>query len=179
MTPHIICIVGKKKSGKTTFMEKLVPELRKLKIAVGVVKHDAHTFEIDHEGKDSWRLKQAGAETVVVSSPDRIAMIKSVDHEMSLPELAEMLFADKHLVLAEGYFNSDQPKIEVHRREAHDRPLCDRLNLVEKQLVAMVTDRDVAVDVPKFGLEDAGEVAAYIARKYFGWVNNGMWALQD
>ena len=179
MKPQIICIVGKKKSGKTTFMERLLPELRKLGISVGAVKHDAHSFEIDREGKDSWRLKQAGAETVVISSPDRIAMIKSVTREMTLPELAENLFADKHLVLAEGYFNSDQPKIEVHRRDTHERPLCDRHNQVEKKLVAMVTDRGVEADVPKFGLDDAGEVATHIARKYFGWVSSGMWALQD
>ncbi|AMK10311.1 MAG: molybdopterin-guanine dinucleotide biosynthesis protein B [Pseudodesulfovibrio sp.] len=179
MTPHILCIVGKKKSGKTTFMEKLLPELRKLGLSVGAVKHDAHSFEIDHEGKDSWRLKQAGAETVVVSSPERVAMIRTVKREQTLEELAEDLFRDKDLVLAEGYFNSPHPKIEVYRREAHDRPLCDRGNQGDRKLIAMVTDRGVDADVPKFGLDDAHEVAAHVARKYFGWVNSGMWATHD
>lgn len=175
MAPRILCIVGKKKSGKTTFMEKLIPELRKLGISVGVVKHDAHSFEMDHEGKDSWRLKKAGAATVVVSSPERVAMIKSVDKEMTLPELAESLFADKRIVLAEGYFNSDEPKIEVHRRDAHDRPLCDRSNQHDKRLLAMVTDRGVDADVPKFELDDAADVASWVARSFLGWVNNRMW----
>lgn len=175
MEPHIICIVGKKKSGKTTFIEKLIPELKALGISVGAVKHDAHSFEMDREGKDSWRLKQAGAETVVISSPDRIAMIKSVDREQSLAELAQSLFADKQLVIAEGYFNSEHPKIEIHRQDAHDRPLCNSQNQTEKKLIAMVTDRGVDADIPIYGLEDAKEIAVWIARSYLGWVQNGMW----
>jgi len=179
MSQHILCIVGKKKSGKTTFMEKLIPEVQKLGLSVGAVKHDAHSFEMDVEGKDSWRLKQAGAETVVISSPDRVAMIKSVDREHPLEDLAATLFADKDLVLAEGYFNADLPKIEIYRGDAQIQPLCDRRNQHAKKLVAMVTDRDVDADVPKFGLDDAADVAAHIARKYFGWVYNGMWDTHD
>jgi len=168
MNPHIICIVGKKKSGKTTFIEKLIPELRALGIAVGAIKHDAHSFEMDREGKDSWRLKQAGAETVVISSPDRIAMIKSVDHEQPLAELARSLFADKQLVIAEGYFNSDHPKIEIYRKDAHDRPLCNSRNQVEKKLVAMVTDHRVDANIPVYDLDDAGGMAVWIARSCLG-----------
>lgn len=175
MPPAIVSIVGKKKCGKTTFLEKLIPELQSLGVHVGVVKHDAHSFEMDHEGKDTWRLKQAGADTVVVSSPDRVAMIKSVSREQSLDALAETLFADMHIVLSEGYFNADHPKIEVHRRDAHDAPLCDRQNQEEKRLIGMVTDRGVSADVPVFGLDDAREVAIFLARKYLGWVHNRMW----
>ncbi len=179
MAPRIICIVGKKKSGKTTFLEKLIPELRALGVSVGAVKHDAHTFDIDREGKDSWRLKRAGAETVVVSSPERIAMIKSVDHELTLDEMAKALFSDKHVVLTEGYFKSNHPKIEVHRGDEHKYPLCNRDNQAEKKLLAMVTDRDVDADVPKFDPEDAKGVAAHIARSSLGWVHNRMWQGQD
>lgn len=77
MTPPVICIVGKKKSGKTTFIEKLIPELQALGLSVGTVKHDAHSFDMDHEGKDSWRHRHCGAETVVVSSPAQVAVIRS------------------------------------------------------------------------------------------------------
>ncbi|BCS88869.1 molybdopterin-guanine dinucleotide biosynthesis protein B [Pseudodesulfovibrio sediminis] len=175
MAPHIICIIGKKKSGKTTFMEKLIPELLKLGVSVGAIKHDAHAFEMDHEGKDSWRLKQAGAETVVISSPNRVAMIRTVNQEQTLPELVDSLFRDKQIVLAEGYFNSDQPKIEVHRREVHDRPLCTNQNQAEKKLLAMVSDWGVEADVPRFDLDDARDVAAWIARSSLGWVQNRMW----
>ena len=176
MAPPIICIVGKKKSGKTTFIEKLLPELKALGVSVGTVKHDAHSFEIDHEGKDSWRHRRAGAETVVVSSPTRVAIIKNVDDELWLPELAKEFFDDRHLIIAEGYFRSDQPKIEVHRSDAHTHPLCDRQNEKEKKLLAMVSDVTVDTDQPTFGLDEAREVAAFIARHHLGWVQNGMWS---
>ncbi len=179
MAPPIVCIIGKKKSGKTTFIERLVPELKALGISVGTVKHDAHSFDIDHEGKDSWRHRMAGAETVVVSSPDKIAMIKAVEHELSLPELAECLFADRHLIVAEGFFRSDQPKIEVHRKAAHNEPLCNAGNQADKSLIAMVTDSDTDTDKPVFGLGDAKDVAAWLARRYRGWVREGMWSRRD
>ena len=67
--PALVAIVGKSDSGKTTLIEKVVPELVKLGLRVGTVKHDAHSFEIDHPGKDSWRHGQAGAEAYVIASP--------------------------------------------------------------------------------------------------------------
>lgn len=175
MTPAIICIVGKKKSGKTTFMEKLLPELKRLGISVGTIKHDAHSFEMDTEGKDSWRHRQAGSETVCVSSPSQVAVIKQVEREMTLSELAKDFFADKHIILTEGYFRSDHLKIEVHRSEAHSVPLCEKGNEQEKKLIAMVTDACVDTTQPCFGLEEAREVAAFIARQHLGWVQSGMW----
>lgn len=179
MAPTIICIVGKKKSGKTTFIEKLLPELKALGISVGTIKHDAHSFSMDHEGKDTWRHRQAGAETVVISSPNQIAMIKTVEHELSLPELAECMFADRQLIIAEGFFRSDQPKIEIHRQDAHDEPLCDRNNADEKHLIAMVTDGKPDMDTPVFGVEDAKDVASWLARHYTGWVLDGTLSLGD
>lgn len=175
MTPPIICIVGKKKSGKTTFMEKLLPEIKKLGISVGTIKHDAHSFEMDVEGKDSWRHRKAGSETVVVSSPDRVALIKEVGREMRLGELADQFFRDRQLILAEGYFRSDYHKIEVHRSDAHERPLCETGNESEKKLIAMVTDVGVNTTRPTFGLDEAKQVAALIARQHLGWVQSGMW----
>ncbi len=176
MAPPIICIVGKKKSGKTTFIEKLIPELKALGISVGTVKHDAHSFEMDHEGKDTWRHRQAGSETVVVSSPTQVAVIKTVEKEMWLPELVEEFFADRQLVITEGYFRSDQPKIEIHRSEAHARPLCNKQNEEEHQLMAMVSDVAVDTDKPVYDLDDAKGVAVFIARHHLGWVQSGMWS---
>ncbi|WP_419786108.1 molybdopterin-guanine dinucleotide biosynthesis protein B [Pseudodesulfovibrio sp.] len=176
MTPHIVCIVGKKKSGKTTFIEKLLRELRSMGVSVGTVKHDAHSFEMDHEGKDSWRHRRAGAETVVVSSPGQVAVIKEVKREMTLSELAETFFGDRQLVIAEGYFRTEHPKVEIFRTQAHDLPLCDKGNEEERNLLAMVTDDPVDTTCPVFGLDDSVEVAALLARRYLGWVRNGMWA---
>lgn len=156
-------------------MEKLLPELKKLGISVGTIKHDAHSFEIDHEGKDSWRHRQAGAETVVVSSPTQVAIIKTVADEMWLSELAEEFFKDRQLIIAEGYYRSDHPKIEVHRADAHSHPLCDRQNEDDRNVLAMVSDMWLDTDKPCFGLDDAKEVAALIARRELGWVSSGMW----
>lgn len=175
MNPPIICIVGKKKSGKTTFIEKLLPELKALGISVGTIKHDAHSFEMDKEGKDTWRHRRAGSETVCVSSPDRVAVIKKVEKELSLEELAEQFFGDRQLVITEGYYRSDHPKIEVHRSDAHGRPLSEAGNEKEKKLIAMVSDVGVNTNQPTFGLEEAKQVAAFIARQHLGWVQSGMW----
>ena len=81
--PALVAVVGKSDSGKTTLIEKLVPELVELGLRVGTVKHDAHSFEIDHPGKDSWRHGQAGAQAYVIASPERLAYIAKLDGEMA------------------------------------------------------------------------------------------------
>jgi molybdopterin-guanine dinucleotide biosynthesis protein B len=168
MGPKIVCVVGKKKSGKTTFLEALVPALKDLGLRVGTVKHDAHSFDMDHEGKDSWRHRRAGADSVAVSSPTQLALIKSVDRELGLSELALEFFADRQVVLAEGYFRSDMPKVEVHRSEAHAEPLCNADNAAEKKLLAFVSDTKQDLGVPFFGLDQAREVARLIAERLLG-----------
>ena len=75
----IVSIVGKSNSGKTTLIEKLIAELTRRGWRVATIKHNRHGFEIDHEGKDSWRHKQAGAVATVVASPRRIAVIEDTE----------------------------------------------------------------------------------------------------
>ena len=72
----MISIVGYADSGKTTLIEKLVPELKKRGYRVGTIKHAVHEPSLDTQGKDSWRHFNAGADTVVVSSLEKIALIK-------------------------------------------------------------------------------------------------------
>ncbi len=175
MAAPIICIVGKKKSGKTTFIEKLLPELKALGISVGTIKHDAHSFEMDVEGKDSWRHRKAGSDTVVVSSPTQVAIIKQIEKELTLDELAAQFFPDRQIIITEGYFRSDHHKIEVHRSEAHNRPLCSSSDEDDRKLIAMVSDVGVDTKKPLFGLDEAKAVANMIARQYLGWVQSGMW----
>lgn len=113
MPAPIISIVGKSDSGKTTLIEKLVPELTRRGYAVATVKHDAHQFDIDHRGKDSWRHKQAGAVTTVISSPAKAAVVKSVDRELTLDEIAVAFLMDVDVILTEGFKREAKPKIEV------------------------------------------------------------------
>lgn len=70
MNPPVVSIVAKSGTGKTTLLEKLIAEMKQRGFRVAAIKHDAHRFNIDHEGKDSWRLTAAGADTMLVTSPE-------------------------------------------------------------------------------------------------------------
>ncbi len=112
MTPPVICIVGKSKSDRTRLMEALVKELKSRGLRVGALKHHKHgDFEIDKEGKDTWKYAKAGADTVAISSSVKLAVIKNVKGEMELGEILDRYFADNDIVLADGFALSDKPRI--------------------------------------------------------------------
>ncbi len=114
MMPPVICIVGKSKSGKTILMEALIKELKSRGLMVGALKHHKHgDFEIDIEGKDSWKYAKAGADAVAISSPAKFAVIKNVNEEMEIDEICDRYFTDCDIVLAEGFTLSDKPRIIV------------------------------------------------------------------
>ncbi len=160
--PQMISVVGKSQSGKTTFIEKLIPELKKRGYRIGVIKHAFHKFDMDKEGKDSWRHKAAGADTVIVASQGGIAMVK--DHPFENLDSLECYFQEADLVITEGFKRGDKPKIEVFRSAAHQSPLCQQH---KDDLVALVTDAtDVNLDVPRFGLEEIGRLADLIEEKF-------------
>lgn len=158
----IVSIVGKSDSGKTTFIEKLLPELVRRGYRVATVKHDVHGFEVDREGKDSWRHKQAGAHTTVISSPQKVALIRDVEKDLTLAELREKLIQDVDLILSEGFKKDAQPKIEIFRTEKHKELLCTK----EDNLVAIVSDKEFDVGVPCFSLDDAQGVADFVEKKF-------------
>lgn len=159
----IISVVGKSGAGKTTFLEKLIRELKRREIRVAVVKHDTHGFDIDKPGKDTWRMAEAGADAVVISSPFKMALIKTVDHDMTPDEIATYLDGDVDLILTEGYKRGDKPKIEISRSDVSRVLLCS-----EDELVAVVTDQQFDMAVPHFGLEDAPGVASLLERDVLG-----------
>jgi molybdopterin-guanine dinucleotide biosynthesis protein B len=156
--PAIVSIVGKSGSGKTTLLEKLIPELTGMGLKVGTIKHDVHGFEIDHPGKDSWRHKQAGSVITIISSPQRIGMVMDVDHDRTLDELASF-FSGVDIILTEGYKRENKPKIEVFRREAHAEPLCRDDN----NLIALMTNADVDLGVPRFALHNIEGLAHFLS----------------
>jgi molybdopterin-guanine dinucleotide biosynthesis protein B len=158
----IISIVGKSDSGKTTFIEKLLPELTRRGYRVATVKHDVHGFEVDREGKDSWRHKQAGAHTTIISSPQKVALIRDVEKDLTLAELREKFILDVDLLLSEGYKKDVQPKIEIFRMEKHQELLCTP----EDNLVAIVSDKEFHVGVSCFSLDDVKGVADFIENKF-------------
>ncbi len=168
----IISVVGKSEVGKTTFLEKLIAELKRRGYRVATVKHDVHGFDIDRPGKDSWRLAQAGSDSVVIASPKKLALIKRLDREMTLNEIAALL-EDVDIILTEGYKRGDAPKIEVSRREKGRELLC-----TPEELVAIVSDQPFDMDVPQFGLEDSEGVADLLEAEFLladrGAVNEGV-----
>ncbi|NIS62344.1 MAG: molybdopterin-guanine dinucleotide biosynthesis protein B [Proteobacteria bacterium] len=158
----IISIVGKSDSGKTTLIEKIVPELIRRGYRVTTVKHDLHGFEIDKEGKDSWRHKQAGAHGVIISSPQKVALIRDVDKDMSLEELRESFGGDADLIVSEGFKKDVQPKIEVFRKEVHGELLCTK----ENNLVAIASNRRFDIGVPCLDLDDIKGIVDIIESRF-------------
>jgi molybdopterin-guanine dinucleotide biosynthesis protein B len=158
--PQLICIVGRSQSGKTTLIEKLIPVLKHKGYRIGTIKHSHHIFDFDKSGKDSWRHKDAGADAVIIASPGKIAMVKN-DQQGTLESLLDY-FGDLDLVITEGYKGAHQPKIEVVRAARHD----DALLRDDRHLVAVVTDADLDIKLPVFGLEDIDELADFIEANY-------------
>ena len=154
--PPVLSIVGKSNSGKTTLIERLIPELKRRGYRVGVVKHAHHGFDMDREGKDSYRHRQAGAETVVIASPGQIAMIKNARQE-SLDDMAAY-FEDVDLLISEGFKRDRAPKIEVFRSQQHRSPAC----LADDTLIAMVSDTSMNLAVPQFDLDDIEAITDFI-----------------
>lgn len=151
----VIAFAGYSGSGKTTLIEALIPCLRRRGLRVAVIKHDAHHFDMDRPGKDSWRFSQAGAEVSVITSPEKIAVVE----QRGLP-LWEVLsrVRDVDLILVEGYKNEPLTQIGLCRAASGK----DFTAPVER-FAAVVTDRmDVAAAVPVFSFRDAEAVAAFI-----------------
>lgn len=145
----VVSVVGRSNVGKTTLMEKLIAELKRRGYRVGTVKHNAHGFEIDRPGKDTWRHAQAGSDVVAISDPGRLAMIARTP-ELSLDEVVSRLPIEVDIVLTEGYKWGDKPKIEVSRAACGRELICD-----DEELLAVATDQQLETAAPQYSLDDA------------------------
>lgn len=162
MLPQILALVGRPDSGKTTLLEKLLPELNLRGYRIGTIKHHVHQFEMDRPGKDTWRHKQAGASTVALSSPTGLGIIRDVDHDQAIEELLDRYYYDVDLVIAEGYKSTALPKIEIFRRDTHKSPLENR----DETWVAMISDATPVSDIPCFDLADIAGIADFIVANF-------------
>jgi molybdopterin-guanine dinucleotide biosynthesis protein B len=154
MTPPLFGVAGWKNSGKTTLMVGLVRELTRRGLAVAVIKHAHAKFEIDHEGRDSFRIREAGACQVALSSPRRFALMRELGNapEMSFADI--LAYAGPcDLVLVEGFKREAFPKIEVRRDGAASR---EKLHGAVPQIVAIASDRPETEteSLPVFHLDD-------------------------
>jgi len=162
--PPAVTFVARSGTGKTTLLEKLIAELVRRGWTVGALKHDAHHFEIDHEGKDSWRLTRAGAAVTAISSPDQSAVIRRHELEPTV-ELLMREFVGVDLVLTEGFKHSRLPKIELHRAALGTDLLC-RGAKHDPTLVAVASDAPLTVDVPRFNLNEVGTLADFLEENF-------------
>lgn len=162
MAAPLFGVVGWKNSGKTSLMIGLIGELTRRGFAVSVIKHAHARFEIDHEGRDSYKMREAGACQVALSSPRRFALMRELD------DAPEMPFADIvglagpcDLVLVEGYKREAFPKIEIRRDGAASRePLMGTF----PQIVAIASDRPESerTTLPVFDLNDIKAMADFV-----------------
>ncbi len=152
----VVSVVGRSNVGKTTFVEKLVHELKQRGYSVGTIKHYRHEFEIDQPGKDSWRHAHAGSDVAVIASPTKLALVRRLEREQTIDEIVATM-PEVDIVVTEGYKHEGKPKIEVFRRAVVSELVSD-----PDELLALVTDQRLELPVPQFDLEDAAGVAALI-----------------
>lgn len=164
MSTPVVAFVAKSNTGKTTLLEKVIQELEKRGYRIGAVKHDAHSFEIDHPGKDSYRLAAAGAATTLITSPERLALIKRHSRTPTLEELVGTYFNDVDIVLTEGFKRSSLPKIEVHRGERSPTLLC-RGEENDPCLLAVASDEPLELDVPVLDINNPLQVADFVEQR--------------
>lgn len=156
----IVSVVGKSNVGKTTLLEKLITELKSRGFKVATIKHDAHGFDIDKPGKDTWRHAQAGSDVVIISSPEKFAMISKVESENTLDELMARI-ENVDIILTEGYKRCNKPKIEVFRSGVYDELICQ-----PEELIAIASDIKLDNNVPCFDLNDPIGLVNLIEQKY-------------
>jgi molybdopterin-guanine dinucleotide biosynthesis protein MobB len=160
---RVFGITGWKNSGKTGLMERLVAEITARGFSVSTVKHAHHSFDVDHEGKDSHRHRVAGAREVLLSSRNRWALMAEL-RGADEPELQDLLakLSPVDLVLVEGYKREAHPKIEAHRG-ATGQPL---IAPGDDTIIAIASDEALAqVQVPVFELDDTKALADFVLRQ--------------
>jgi len=127
----LVSFVGTSGCGKTTLIVKVITELVNRGYKVSTIKHDGHDFQMDKEGKDTWRHKKAGADAVIISNRNKFALISDVEKEKSIFELMEMLPENTDIIIAEGFKKELQHKIEVFRKGfSKDLQCADDSNLI-------------------------------------------------
>ena len=133
----VINIVGCKSNvGKTFVMEGLIRELKARNYKIATIKHDVHGFDIDHEGKDTYKHRVAGADTVIISSKNRYAKIKEVQEEIGLDNIIKDIINENDVILVEGYKRSKLRKIEVYNSEISENIISSK-----ERLIAIASDK--------------------------------------
>ncbi|HUU25625.1 MAG TPA: molybdopterin-guanine dinucleotide biosynthesis protein B [Methyloceanibacter sp.] len=162
MTPPIFGVVGWKNSGKTTLMSRLIHELTRRGFEISVIKHAHQNFDIDHPGRDSFKMREAGARQVMLSSPRRFALMRELGDapEMTFDGLLAYV-GPCDLVLVEGYKREAYPKLEIRRDGAASRK---PLSAEYPDVVAIASDRPAneTEALPVFQIDEIEHIVDFI-----------------
>ncbi|MDR2880470.1 MAG: molybdopterin-guanine dinucleotide biosynthesis protein B [Azoarcus sp.] len=161
MTPPVFIFVGHSNSGKTTLIERLIPELTRRGLRVATIKHAHHKVHLDTEGKDSWRYKNAGAALSMLVTTNALQLVADAGEQRDPLQLARRFLGEADMVLAEGFSHAPGPKIEILRRALGKPPRCE----VSDGLIAIATDcPEVYPELPHFTLDDLETLAEFLLR---------------
>ena len=155
--PPFVAFTGLSNSGKTTLIEKLIPELISRGLRVGALKHVGHEFDADQPGKDTWRYRKAGSAVTAAASASRIGLVVETDR-LPGPEDLMYLFRGVDLVLVEGYKKEPIPKIFVMGSRNNASILAD----LDAHVIALVADRPLETHLPVFPVSDVAGLADLI-----------------
>ena len=158
---RILLVVGRKKRGKTTLVEKLISEFKNRGYRVGSIKYTTGDHVFDVPGKDSFRHAQAGAESTLILSPHKIAFFSNHLPTENTERLFRFLFEGYDLIIGEGFNDSPYPKIEVMDCSRDQVPLCTP----QDNLIAIVCDRRINVSVPVFSMLQTSKLVDYLEKK--------------
>lgn len=154
-------------TGKTTLLSEVIPLLKTRGLRIALVKHAHHNFDIDHPGKDSYRLRKAGADEVVIASRHRIASVRETPSNQEEPSLSDILSIIQpenfDIVLIEGFKMEDIPKLELHRK-CLNRPY---LYPDDSNIIALALDSDTAGtrhDIECLDLRKPAQIASFVER---------------
>ncbi|WP_455852979.1 molybdopterin-guanine dinucleotide biosynthesis protein MobB [Pantoea endophytica] len=160
MSVRLLAISAWSGSGKTTLLEQIIPLLKAQGIRSGLIKHTHHQMDIDTPGKDSYLLRKAGADQVIVASNQRWAlMVETPDNPLSLMQLAaQMDSSTLDLVLVEGFKDEPVPKIALWRRGVKG----EIKDLLDQHVIAVATDEDIELNLPILDINQPIQVADFI-----------------
>ncbi|TCS79566.1 molybdopterin-guanine dinucleotide biosynthesis protein B [Tepidibacillus fermentans] len=164
----IISFVGFSGSGKTTLLTKIIAAFKEKGYRVATVKHDAHRFQMDVQGKDTWKYAQAGSDIVLINSQEKLAMIENLAKPISFEEVVSHI-ENVDIIFVEGYKHESPPKVLLVRRET-DLELLPQL----KDVIAIATSLPLQLEeVPVYDINDFNGIVHFIETKILGEKKHG------